>query len=640
MFRLRLAVSCVAALLLAAAATQGAPQGLPRLTTLNPGGTTALSEEVTVNVVFVGYEPGAGPQNINEAAYRAELAASGETQVRYPTFYGLNSPTHLGFNYNYRTVYASAAFENAFFGYLRRIGKGAPLTLAQDSYNEQVSRTRTIDGNMQIDAPSVERWLANDGAALAGVDTSKYTIYFINWFGRADFRHHVYTKTDEPDIDTGYNFGQERQSRKLIAWGGTPSDDPQGGPSAERRVWFYDLSAGPEDWTSNWDLDDLDVDGDDLPDYRMPPVWEYGNLGAYRPFDNLSSDLGVITRWVAVNLLFTTSPLYDPALSGPKLPARLQVDLHTYQGFPGVDARQYLNLDYITGKLHGLQPMNAFTAESKGLAFTGEAEAVYRSWLTSLGPNPVSYYPDRLGDPFGDLFLYACDHQAELLDGDEDYEVPVYIYSTSDDDIPPDGTLGYADDDWSTGLQSYIFAFTSPLIRDLGYGNSQTTIHEVGHHLGLSHPHDGLDPTSGYDYDAIGATYFTWSGDESNSVMNYLHLNDDFSQFDRDNMNRNLTSVYLNQGNAILAQIAASPRASRLRSLVRQADTNATSAKRQLRSHKYAPAVNRARAAYLQLRAGAEQLGLSIVPARHVVCPTGQSFSLQLERVDGHQHLP
>ena len=57
------------------------------------------------------------------------------------------------------------------------------------------------------------------------VDTTDYTIFFVNWFGRGDFKYHVYTKTDEPDPDTGYNFGEERESRKLIAWGGTTPDD-------------------------------------------------------------------------------------------------------------------------------------------------------------------------------------------------------------------------------------------------------------------------------------------------------------------------------------------------------------------------------------------------------------------------------
>ena len=94
--------------------------------------------------------------------------------------------------------------------------------------------------------------------------------------GRPDFKFHVYTKTGEPDPDTGYDFGANRDSRKIIAWGGTTADDEETGlGGTDRRVWFYDLSAGPESWTGNWNVDNADLDGDGVPDYRMPPIWEY-----------------------------------------------------------------------------------------------------------------------------------------------------------------------------------------------------------------------------------------------------------------------------------------------------------------------------------------------------------------------------
>ena len=142
--------------------------------------------------------------------------------------------------------------------------------------------TRADHRREQLDRRSERRALA--GGAPPGVDPSKYTVFFINWYGRPDFKYHVYTKTDEPDPDTGYNFGLLRQSRKMIAWGGTAADDAEGGPSATARVWFYDLSAGPEFWTDNWDITTADLDGDGALDYRMPPVWEYGNpkAGLYR----------------------------------------------------------------------------------------------------------------------------------------------------------------------------------------------------------------------------------------------------------------------------------------------------------------------------------------------------------------------
>ena len=51
---------------------------------------------------------------------------------------------------------------------------------------------------------------------------------------------HTYVKVDTVDPDTDYNFGEIRSTRKVTAWGGTPATG--------NRVWFYDLSAGPDGW--------------------------------------------------------------------------------------------------------------------------------------------------------------------------------------------------------------------------------------------------------------------------------------------------------------------------------------------------------------------------------------------------------
>ena len=107
-------------------------------------------------------------------------------------------------------------------------------------------------------------------------------MFFVNWFGRSDFRFHVYDYRAEPEPDTGVDFGA-LDAHAMIAWGGS---------NRNRRVWFYDLSAGPESRTANWNLTDADVNFNGVLDYRMQPVWEYGNLSGYRPFDDLSGDLG------------------------------------------------------------------------------------------------------------------------------------------------------------------------------------------------------------------------------------------------------------------------------------------------------------------------------------------------------------
>ena len=66
-------------------------------------------------------------------------------------------------------------------------------------------------------------------------------------------------------------------------------------------------------------------------------------------------------------------------------------------------------------------------------------------------------------------------------------------------------------------------------------------VHETGHHLGLSHPHDAYDAGFGSNvFQGVpqGPFWFMRSGDESNTTMSYLPNTSEFSQFDRDNIAR------------------------------------------------------------------------------------------------------
>jgi hypothetical protein len=578
------------------------------LTNLKPGEFSEIEQDLTVNVVFVGYEQGAGYTQIDEGGFLSELPASYRAVNRIPSLYLGSQYLGLKFNYQYNLVFAGSDYEDAFFGYLSSIAVAKPRTLYQDLYNGQVHKSGQVSKNYWIDAPSVEQWLADNTSSSLGVDTSQYTVFFINWYGRADFKYHVYTKTDEPDPDTGWNFGEVTSSRKMIAWGGTTPDDEENGLGSLHRIWFYDLSAGPEGWSDNWNVDDLDPYGSNWLQYRMPPVWEYGNLGAYRPFDNLSGDLGKVTRYIAINLLFTPSPLYNPSISPPLVPEMVQLDINVYQGEPGVDAKDFFDQELIRTELNELQPLKTYSLELTDLKFSGRAREVYECFL--FGPSCYGY---RLwGISFGDLFLFHQDQLLRFLEGDGDYEIPIFAYN-----LPSEVSanfLGFADDDWSEGMQSFVFAFDSPLQRERGYGFTTTAIHETGHHIGMSHPHDGYDAELDYDYLPEGDLYFVWTGDEVNSMMSYIDLNWDFSQFDRDNMNRFLTAIYINQANTILHKVSAHPHAYKADGLLASADDQAGLALAAYADMDYLGASAYAKAAYAEVVRAAALLKIKIEP--------------------------
>ena len=175
---------------------------------------------------------------------------------------------------------------------------------------------------------------------------------------------------------------------------------------------------------------------------------------------------------------------------------------------------------------------------------------------------------------------------------------------------------GFADDDWKNGTQTYAAVFNSDIFLKMGFGGTWTVIHEVGHHLGMSHPYDGYDYETDSDYSANrgDAYYFAGSGAESRTVMNSIGNTYTFSFFERDNMARYLTNTYINLANRLLAAILASPRAVQTASTLAAADASATVAIEQYQLFDYAGAAALAKSAYEQILAAAAVINVQIEP--------------------------
>ncbi|MEJ3747389.1 hypothetical protein WEI85_29400 [Actinomycetes bacterium KLBMP 9797] len=601
--RLVLAVAAAAVTVVSMTPASSA-SAAPAYRHLNPGGQPRLAERVPVNVVFLGYEP----SQVERSAYLAGLPRTYEPVVRSRAFYGIQEKLGITYTYDYQVRYANQSYENRFFAELSRLATPAPRTIYQDAYNEQENNVLDVTANHHIDAPSVERWLA--AHPPSGVDTTRNTIFFINWYGRSDFKFHVYTKTDEPDPDTGHNFGVEEDSRKMLGWGGTTADDEENGLGSTRRVWFHDLSAGPEAWTANYIVDQRDLDEDGVEDYRMPPTWEY-TAGGYRAPSALAGDLSKITRYVAINLLFTTSPLYPVELPTSEPPASINIDNNTYEGWPGVDASaRYIKPRLLQAELRELRWRNTLDYDNQDLPFSGEARRCYFAVIE----DGESCYPQLGYPPFANFFLQNTFELERTRDdqGRVDYELPTFSYALPPETPAP--ALGFADDNYRDGTQSYVFAFVSPEIVERGYGLTTTLIHEVGHHVGMSHPHDGYDSETGVDYGPGNEFFFAWAGDQSNSMMSYIDLNWDFSQFDRDNSDRFLAAAYNEAANRLAAAVLADPDPDAARDELKAADRLLGHATSALAGHDYRNAYAFAARAYEKVVAGAEQVGVSAEP--------------------------
>lgn len=417
----------VAALAVVPAGTAAA--GLAALEHLTPGQHLDAHQAVPVTVVFVGLEPGSGPTGIDSLRLFAGQHRSApvvDRTTRFAEQNGLDDvleSSRLGitYDYQYRAVFAGQVFEDAFFAYLERIALG-PIpggTIYQQAYSAHPLAAQHIGSSLLIDATATERWLADNAGPMLGVDTTRPTVFFINWFGRPDFQFHTYAFLGTRP-GWSFPFGLTHNGQ-MTAFGGSPPDTPYGGLGRLARVWFSDLSAGPDYNNASWILDLADFNGDGITEERIPPIWEYGTSHWYRPFDDLTGDLAKVIRYVAVDELFGQAPIYDPALSEPLLADTVQLDLNLFAGVPGRDPRSVLRIPDIPTSLARLDPTRSFTTDVEVNPLAGGVDEAFRCQQSSYGPQPRSCFgnsfrPDP-GNPFYDLDVYFLTHGNEYLDG-------------------------------------------------------------------------------------------------------------------------------------------------------------------------------------------------------------------------------
>jgi hypothetical protein len=565
--------------------------------TLRPGKLDTLRQTIPVNIVFVGYDA------FDTKAVREGLPHSYRPIVRLQRIYhAAERNMGLRYDFSYRVVNANAAFDDQFFAHLTHTGRPGPLTEFQRQYNEQQHNRLDVTGPvLYIDAPSTERWLANHSQSALGLDIAhSYTIFFVNWYGRPGFRFHVYTKTDAPEPDTGHNFGTE-DSRALVAWGGSSS-----------RTWFYDLSAGPDSLSFSWNVDDADINDDTVPDYRIPPIWEYAP-GGYRDPARLIGDLSKVVRYVAIDELFTPSPLADPLITAPGPGGRRVVHVSMLEDEPASSGLGYLNAQFIRRTLRDFQPYYTWRVDVADVApIDPGAQRALRIWNGLLEADDCW---NNYRGPFDELFCYFNDHTAQYVPAyaPNDYVAKVFAYNTTAENLDGSFPAGFVTTNLVDGTQKHVIVIESPATHESGIGFSAVIAHELGHHYGFAHPFGGYDFEQDRLYNQLGDMFFIYIGDEANSLMAVSNLTISFGQFDRDNMYRWETAGYLNRSNELLAAILARPGADRFADRLHEADQQAGQARRAFAQWRYLDAASSAYRAYDIVAGVAQRLGISVV---------------------------
>jgi hypothetical protein len=326
--------------------------------------------------------------------------------------------------------------------------------------------------------------------------------------------------------------------------------------------------------------------------------------------------------------LFTTSPLYDPLYTAPEPGGEKIVHIEMFEDDPASMGTDWIDTNFARNQFAKFEPYYDWQVNLEdNNPIDAPAQRALRIWGTLLAEDDCW---NDYGDPFAELFCFFdlnFDDYVPAYD-EGDYVAPFFEFNTTADNLGPNfGLLGYADDNWVDGTQTYVFAFDTADYRDIGYGFSTTTIHEGGHHFGLSHPHDGYDSETGVDYNSEGDFYFAWSGDESNTIMHYMDLSAEFGKFDQDNMYRYEFAGYMNWANDLVDDIIGHPDYAKVQPLIRKAKLRAQLAERYFERWDYLRAVTNARAVYELVWQAAETLGIETTPAPSMlrILPTGQA---------------
>jgi hypothetical protein len=604
--RAAVAVTTLAAVLALAPghAANAAPSRLPQFVTIAPGSQSLLNAANRINVVFVGYQPSSVdvPRLLGQLPQNSALPL-----VRAPAFDGIFEGPALTYSYAYNVRFAGHTFENDFFGYLSRAGQVGAPDFYQSYYNSQVHKNLTVGPTVRyIDARATESWLEQHASGELGIDPGEYTVFLVNWYGRSDFQFHTYTNLGRPDPDTGRDVNAQYSSTHVRAWGGSS------GPT-----WFYDLSAGPVWIDHSFDVDDTDVNGFGLNDYRVPSIWDYGHTG-YRAFNDLTHDLGLVLRYVAVDMLFAASPIFDPGATLPAPDGGKQIALDIFEGDPSTNGLADIHPDVLRAAHQYLEPYYPISVSVRDLPLSGDALTAYNlatyattgpgCWNT-IGVQAAEFYCYFYRDNFSTYFPQPGPNSV----------IPAVGFTAADNPAARVEFQGETEDDWQTGKPSLIEGFDTVQNRTGVYGMGYTDLimHEAGHYVGLSHPHDGLDINGHYylDFGPFGDFDFARTGDETASIMSYLPGNQAFDVFNRDNLAKWTVGELRYFGNQAAATIlAATPNPVAL-ALLHKADGEYTAALAAWQTEQWVTAATFAAKAYRDVQRSMLAAGLGSATA-------------------------
>jgi hypothetical protein len=440
-----------------------------------------------------------------------------------------NRTAGVMYNYTYAFESVQAEKADAFFKFVNSVAVEEDAPPAVKEWVD--SKSPSFWGPEFVNIPKkkykfitidpVMEWLSRNLELKDG-----YTIYFLKPSGKQmDYWHTYGSITKDPD--TGMQFLQEG----MMGFGG------------KGRFYFIDLYAGP------WLYPYVRVSEDQAVAQFHKNIYEVKTDTAY--YDYIADYVND-----AIVLLFTPSYLYSPIYKSNFKISIFLVDMTSGRSFRDV-AEDFVDSETINHALAELIPYTQWSSEIHGNYFDilpRDLQIVIlksRSVLKVPGGDVALV---RSADLITELEKWVSgtvsEEQLELSqeEAESTVFVPVVIFVFDQrayvDKVP---VMGLAAPDPSNASIPCcaIVAVDRHALMDLASGLSAVTIHEMGHVLGLRHPHDGYSPVRGeftnwffdWSYTPLSYTSPTGLGCGFVGVACGMVIKE-FGQFDRDAMDR------------------------------------------------------------------------------------------------------
>ncbi|MEM2440874.1 MAG: hypothetical protein QXX99_00670, partial [Candidatus Bathyarchaeia archaeon] len=410
------------------------------------------------------------------------------------------------------------------------------------------------------DAKKVEGWLIEHLDELGGLPKNGYMIIIADLrdglpsIAYEDLREFLiartlglptptveshYYKVNYSDLDRGYNL---RYREFAVGWGGS------------ERLWFLDLSAGPTFVSMWYDLPIQVV----MKDQSIDP---YTSSGSQWLMELLADHI-----WEFIYNLAAPDFVYNPPWSKKFTIKITIIDCRDESEKTIVPISGSLNLTLIREAISSLLPLSKVDVEVKFLNIKN---------LPELG-NLLERYSGRL-DSWMHRYIFLSTMNESYIDaqpiyeylkenlslfmpetvrGEDEHVIPVIAFALSQDchfmfkykwlilrRSPETSTI------WGAAFEEFALIglsqrdllygeYVEPKQEGRGFGFTQVIIHEVGHMLGLAHPHVYGD-----------------LGDFVGSAMSYFSYEYGFSAFERDAIARIHTDKLLLEAYRIISRV-------------------------------------------------------------------------------------